>query len=56
VITGTTPFIGPTYDLDTRPASVQRTVNLMPVPLEPGNERAGWVFVDVPGLTPVALV
>jgi hypothetical protein len=25
-------------------------VNLMPVPLEPGNERAGWVLKDVPGL------
>ena len=44
------PLIGPSYNLDSRPASVQRTVNLMPVPLEPGNERAGWVLKDVPGL------
>lgn len=43
-------LIGPTYNLDSRPASVQRTVNLVPVPLEPGNERAGWVFKDAPGL------
>ena len=45
-----TPFIGPSYSLSSRPASVQRTVNMMPIPLEPGNERAGWVFKDVPGL------
>lgn len=49
------PFIGPSYALDSRPASVQRTINLMPVPLEPGNERAGWVFRDVPGLIKVVL-
>jgi PKD repeat protein len=42
---------GPSYDLESRPASVQRTVNLMPVPLEPGNERTAWVLKDVPGLT-----
>lgn len=45
-----TPFIGPSYNLDSRPASVQRTINMVPVPLEPGNERAPWVFKDVPGL------
>ena len=44
-----TPFIGPTYNLLSRPASVQRTVNLIPVPLEPGNERTQFVFKDVPG-------
>lgn len=44
------PFVGPTYNLDSRPASVQRTVNLMPVPIEPGNERTAWVLKDVPGL------
>jgi len=47
------PFVGPTYNLDSRPASVQRTVNMVPVPEEPGNERTGWVFQDVPGLTAV---
>lgn len=44
------PFVGPSYNLDSRPASVQRTVNLIPVPQEPGNERTTWVFKDVPGL------
>lgn len=43
------PFVGPSYDLESRPASVQRTINLVPVMLEPGNERAGWAFEDVPG-------
>jgi hypothetical protein len=44
------PFVGPSYQLDSRPASVQRTVNLVPVPQEPGNERTSWVFMDAPGL------
>lgn len=48
-----TPFIGPSYPLASRPASVQRTVNMIPVPLEPGNERTGWVFKDVAGLSSV---
>ena len=48
-----TPFIGPSYNLDSRPASVQRTINLIPVPLEPGNERAPWVLKDVPGLVQI---
>lgn len=49
-----TPFIGPSYNLESRPASVQRTINMIPVPLEPGNERAPWVFKDVPGLVALA--
>lgn len=44
------PFVGPSYDLRSRPADVQRTINLIPVPLEPGNEKTAWVFKDVPGL------
>lgn len=48
------PFIGPTYNLDSRPASVQRTINLIPYPQEPGNERTRWVFKDVPGLVAYA--
>ncbi len=44
------PFVGPTYNLRKRPLSVQRTVNLIPVPQEPGNERTAWVFKDTPGL------
>jgi len=42
--------VGPSYSLESRPASVQRTVSLVPVPLEPGNERTAWEFEDVPGL------
>lgn len=45
------PLVGPSYNLESRPASVQRTINMMPVPLEPGNERTAWVLKDVPGLT-----
>ena len=44
------PFVGPSYNLRLRPHSVQRTVNMMPVPIEPGNERSAWVFKDCPGL------
>ena len=43
-------FIGPTYDLPSRPSGLQRTVNMVPVPEEPGNERTAWVYKDVPGL------
>jgi hypothetical protein len=44
------PFVGPSYNLESRPSGVQRTVNLIPHPQEPGNERTAWVFKDVPGL------
>lgn len=44
------PFIGPSYNLDSRESGVQRTINLIPHPQEPGNERTAWVFKDVPGL------
>jgi hypothetical protein len=44
------PFVGPSYDLLTRPSGVQRTINLVPVAQEPGNERVAWVFEDAPGL------
>lgn len=43
------PFIGPSYNLS-RPASIQRTIGMMPVPVEPGNERAPWTFKDIPGI------
>lgn len=48
-----TPWVGPSYSLASKPGSVQRTVNMTPVPIEPGNERVGWVFKDVPGLVKV---
>ncbi|MGL4577105.1 MAG: hypothetical protein ACRCV9_20125 [Burkholderiaceae bacterium] len=44
-------LVGPSYDLDSAPSGVQRTINLVPVPVEPGNERTAWVLEDVPGLT-----
>lgn len=44
------PFVGPSYQLRSRNADQQRTVNMIPVPLEPGNERSVWRFEDVPGL------
>ncbi len=44
------PFVGPTFSLESRPSGVQRTVGLVPVPQEPGNERTAWTFKDVPGL------
>jgi hypothetical protein len=47
------PFIGPSYPLDSEIASLQQTLNMSPVPQEPGNERTPWVFVDTPGLVPV---
>lgn len=43
------PFVGPTYPLGSRVQSVARTVNMTPVLLE-SNDRARWVFKDVPGL------
>lgn len=43
-------FVGPTYQVDSKPTSVQQTVNMYPVPIEPGNERTAWVFKDMPGL------
>lgn len=44
------PFVGPSYQLRSFNADLQRTVNMVPVPLEPGNERSAWRFEDVPGL------
>jgi hypothetical protein len=46
-------FVGPTYPLVSKPASVQRTIGMYPVPIEPGNERTSWVFKDFPGLVEV---
>ena len=48
------PLVGPSYNLESRPSGVQRTVNLVPVPQEPGNERTSWVFKDVSGLVEFA--
>ncbi|MGH7185092.1 MAG: hypothetical protein ACREIB_02285 [Pseudomonadota bacterium] len=44
------PFVGPSYNLVSRPSGVQRTINMVPVPEEPNNERTAWVLKDAPGL------
>lgn len=44
------PFIGPTYPLKAKSTSIARTINMMPVRQDPGNDRSTWVFKDVPGL------
>src|SRR6476469_6365960 len=44
------PFVGQSYQLRSRTADLQRTVNMIPLPLEPGNERSVWRFKDIPGL------
>jgi len=44
------PFVGPSYQLRSRTADVQRTIGMVPVPIEPANARSLWTFKDVPGL------
>jgi len=46
----TVPFVYGSYSLRSRTADLQRTVGMIPMPLEPANERSLWVFKDVPGL------
>ena len=43
------PFVGPSYTLATRKASVQRTVNMHLVPMETA-EKARFILDSVPGL------
>lgn len=43
-------FIGPSYDLRSNAAGVQRTINMFPVKVESGNDVHSWVLRDVPGL------
>lgn len=43
------PFVGPSYQLRSRPADVQRTIGMYAVPIEPQNGRNLYVFKDVPG-------
>lgn len=45
-----TAFLGPSNNRRSRAASVQRAVNLIPAPIEAGNERARASFKDLPGL------
>lgn len=44
-------FVGGSYNLTNRNASLQRSVNLIPKPIEAGNEKSAWAFFDAPGLT-----
>lgn len=48
----TIPFVGPSYDLKRRKASVQRCINLMPTPIESGSGKAPSYLAPVPGLVP----
>ncbi len=50
------PFIGPSYNLRSRTADLQRTIGMYPLPIEPGNTRTPWRFKDVPGKTVFATV
>lgn len=45
------PFVGPSYQLETRTAAVQRTVNLYPVVSEVPDGKASTHLRSVPGLT-----
>lgn len=45
------PFVGPSYDLAVKKADVQRSVNLMPTPIESGMGKAPMFLKPVPGLT-----
>jgi hypothetical protein len=44
------PFVGPSYDLKVRKADVQRSVNMMPTPIESGTGKAKVFLKPVPGL------
>lgn len=43
-------FVGPSYPLDSRVASVERAVNLVPVPVESPNAARKAAYRDLPGL------
>ncbi len=44
------PFTGPSYQLETRAADIQRSVNLRPVPVESQTGSAGFMLQSNPGL------
>jgi hypothetical protein len=44
------PFVGGSYELRRKKADVQRSVNLMPTPIESGTGKAGVFLAPVPGL------
>lgn len=43
-------FVGPSYQLASRTADVQRSVNLYPVPIESGSGSSSFMLQSVPGL------
>ncbi len=43
-------FVGPSYELKTRKASVQRAVNLMPTLVESGTGKSTYYLAPIPGL------
>jgi hypothetical protein len=45
------PFIGGSYELKRKKADVQRSVNLMPTPIESGSGKSGQFLQSIPGLT-----
>lgn len=47
------PFVGPSYQLATRAADVQRSVNLRPVPVESGSGKSAFMLQSNPGLIEV---
>ena len=44
------PFVGPSYQLKTKRQAVQRSINLMPTPIESGSGKAAVYLQPVPGL------
>lgn len=44
------PFVGPSYQLNTRSADVQRSINMRPVPVESGTGASGFMLQSNPGM------
>lgn len=44
------PFVGPAYTLKRKKSDVQRSVNLMPTPIESGSGKSAAYLAPVPGL------
>lgn len=45
------PFVGGSYELKRKKADTQRSINLMPTPVESGSGKSGMYLAPVPGLT-----
>lgn len=45
------PFVGGSYPLRRKKADVQRSINLMPTPIESGSGKSGNYLQSIPGLT-----